>query len=456
MTARLETNEWLRLAGFLGLAGLLGLIAGVSPQLAVAGAAAVAYVIITFTDLRIGLALFVVVTFLETTAVVPGLGLAKVAGGALALSWLAKVVSDPASRRFIWTDYPVLSAALAAFLAWGVLSAVWAPLPGAALDTSFRYLLNAALLPIVYTAVRNANDARIVVIAFVVGAAVTATLGIVSPPTGGGVDGRLTSTIGDPNEVAATLAAGFMLAIGVSFGSPVGSLSRFALRTSAALCLIALLLTLSRGGLLALIAALLLAPFLAQNRPRAAAGVLALLVTAVVMVMTLAPAGAMDRFTARDGGSGRTDIWTVATRMINENPVAGVGNGNFITSASDYVLAPGALHDKRTLSTEGSVAHNIYLEVWAELGVIGLMLFLMILLGCLGAAIGASRRALHSGDRATAALAASLALALIALMTAYFFLSEQHGNKFWIILAFCPAVSTLTLNRSRLPAAADR
>lgn len=450
MTLHLERAEVLGLALGFGFAALIGLLAGVNPELAVAGALAVVYVLITLADLRVGLALFVAIIFFETIAVLPGLGLAKPAGGALALSWLAKIVTDPASRRFIWSDYPGFTAAVVAFLAWTVVSAAWAPEPARALDNSFRFLLNAALLPIVYTAVRTPRDARMVLTAFVIGAGVTAAIGILSPPTEG-MEGRLTGTIGDPNEFAATLAAGFMLAVGISFTTAPGSIARLSLRLTAALCLFALLLTLSRGGLVALVAALFLAPFLARHRLRAASAVAAFLIAAVILVASLAPDDAVDRFTARDGGSGRTDIWKVAIRMIDDSPIIGIGGGNFISSASDYVLFPGALHEKKTLISEGSVAHNIYLEIWAEVGLVGLLLFLTVLIGCLGAAVTASRQASRAGKSATATLYGSLALAVIALATAYFFLSEQHGNKFWVLLALCPAILSLQKNENDTP-----
>ncbi|HZJ29328.1 MAG TPA: O-antigen ligase family protein, partial [Solirubrobacterales bacterium] len=384
MTLRIGPSELLARTGFFGLAAMIGLLAGYDPQVAVAMAAAIAFLVITFADLRIGLALFVVAIFMETTAIVPGLGIAKVAGGALALSWLARIITDPDSRRLIWIDYPGLTALAVAFLAWSTISAVWSPLPGAAIDSSFRYLLSVAMLPIVYTAVRSPADMRMVIVAFVAGASLTALMGVASPPSSDGDLGRIASTIGDPNELAATLAAGFVLAIGASFGAPPASLSRLLLRVAAGLCLLAIVLTLSRGGLVAVAAVGVIAPLLAKHRARATAISLSCLAAAALGFLAFAPAEAVERIQSRDGGSGRTDIWKVAGRMIEDKPVIGIGSGNFPTSSSDYVLQPGALPDKPDLIYKPSVAHNIYLEVWSEVGLVGLLLFGGVIFGCLG------------------------------------------------------------------------
>ena len=282
-----------------------------------------------------------------------------------------------------------------------------------------------------------------VIVAFVAGASLTALMGVASPPSSDGDLGRIASTIGDPNELAATLAAGFVLAIGASFGAPPASLSRLLLRVAAGLCLLAIVLTLSRGGLVAVAAVGVIAPLLAKHRARATAISLSCLAAAALGFLAFAPAEAVERIQSRDGGSGRTDIWKVAGRMIEDKPVIGIGSGNFPTSSSDYVLQPGALPDKPDLIYKPSVAHNIYLEVWSEVGLVGLLLFGGVIFGCLGCAVLATQRALARDDVKLAALAAGVSLALVALFTAYFFLSEQHGNKLWLLLALGPAMLTI-------------
>lgn len=444
MAAQLRPVELLGALVLAFLAVCVGLVAGVDPRLAVAGSLGISFLLMMLADLRIGLGIFVAVTFLETTSVVPGLGLAKLAGGALALSWLALVLTQPSSRDFVWSEHPLFTAVLVAFVTWLGLSVVWAPEPGEGVSHWMRYALNAAVVPIVFTAIRSKDDLKTVVGAFVVGAGFTAVMALITPPDPELMDNvaRITSTIGDPNELAATLAAGFMLSVAMSRAQSRGTVARFAFVSIGVICVIASILTVSRGGVIALTAALLFSPLLARKKLQTAGIVATALVLIAGFILVLAPSGTVERLTDRDGGSGRTDIWKVATRIIEDRPISGVGVGNFPNASVSYVITPGAV-DSKTLISQPSVAHNMYLEIWAESGIIGLLLFLGVLGSCLGFAVIATKRFAAAGDPAMSAVAAGIALALVALFTAYTFLSEQTGNKLWVLLALCPALLSI-------------
>ncbi len=93
-----------------------------------------------------------------------------------------------------------------------------------------------------------------------------------------------------------------------------------------------------------------------------------MLVCVVAYIGVLAPSDARDRIIANDGGSGRTDIWKIGWRMVEDKPIAGIGVGNFQTSSIHYQIRPGAAAVRTDLADNPSVAHNSYLEIWAELG----------------------------------------------------------------------------------------
>jgi len=68
------------------------------------------------------------------------------------------------------------------------------------------------------------------------------------------------------------------------------------------------------------------------------------------------------------GRLGRMSTWTAAKQMIRDNPLTGVGRGNFVAYWSDH-YAPGIYGYQ--------VAHNIIAEVASEIGLIGLSIFLL-------------------------------------------------------------------------------
>ncbi len=91
MTVAIQPARW-ALATACLLAGLLGVLAGIDPILALGAAAAVVFVLIAFTNLAAGLVLFVLIAFLEFVfAGGPVLSLTKATGLLLALAWFAEV-----------------------------------------------------------------------------------------------------------------------------------------------------------------------------------------------------------------------------------------------------------------------------------------------------------------------------------------------------------------------------
>jgi O-antigen ligase len=451
MTLQVDRGRWLWGLGLGGLAALLGLLAGLDPKLAIAGSIALAFLLLTIADLRAGLAIFAVVSFLGLTSVASGVGLAKLAGFALAISWLAKVATSERDERQFWDDFPAFSFLLIAFFGWICLSLIWAGSTSAVSSSAMRYLLGMAVIPIVFTVLKRLRDVRVVMGAFVIGSVVSAAYGLVTaaPNAGSGEIERLAGTVGDPNLLASVLVVGMILGVAVALTLPRGSIARLTAATGALLCLLGVVDTFSRGGLLSLAMALIVAPFFARRKAAAICGGLIVVIAIATYFLAFAPQDARDRLSAENGGSGRTDIWTVGWRMVEAHPVVGVGAGNFPSASVHYVLEPGTLNNKRDLINEPAVAHNMYLQVLAELGVIGLAMFVAILTASVGAAIAAFRRFKRLGDQPMAILASAIAISLASILGSYYFLSEEYSKQMWLLLAFGPALLAIARARER-------
>jgi O-antigen ligase len=441
---RLESGRAPAAALVVGAAILMGLLAGVDPMVAVAGSVGVAFLLLTLASLPVGLTVFTTVSFLGLTSVSSGVGLAKLAGFALLLSWLAKSTTDAGTREYqLWTEFPGLTWVLAAFLAWACLSFLWAGDGSAVISSVSRYLLGIALVPIAFTALRDVKTVRAVMCAFVVGALFSAGYGVLAGSalsTEVGEPERLAGTVGDPNLLASVLVVAMIFSAALALTAKRGSLGRPLGWIGAAVCVIGLILTFSRGGLLTLAMALVIAPFFSRRKGAAFAGVALIALTVIVYFTALAPQDARDRLSAQNGGSGRTDIWRVGWRLVEANPAVGVGAGNFPAASVKYILVPGALTHKGTLIDEPAVAHNMYLQVLGELGVVGLAMFGAILLTSLGSGIVATRRFRERGDSELAILAAAGVVSLAALLGSYYFLSEEYSKQLWLLLAFGPAL----------------
>jgi putative inorganic carbon (hco3(-)) transporter len=428
-------------AALLTTALLVGVLAGYSPPLAVGLTLALVFVTLTLSNLTVGVCIFAVLSFIDTVVPVQGaLSAPKLLGLMLMLSWLALVTVGEREHRERLFSHPGFLFVLLLFVGWSLISATWAEHPGAAVLGFTRYLPNAMLFLIVFAAVRTRDQLLWVVGAFVIGAFLSGLYGIVVPPPPQDI-GRLAGAGGDPNETAAAMVAGLALATALAVAMRGKPLVRTACVAAGVICMLALFLTSSRGGLVSLAVALLAAVALGGRRrgTMLVAAVCAVLVT-VFYFATIAPDSVRERVTHPEGGTGRVDIWTVGWRMVQDNAIQGVGSGNFSTSSIHYLLQPGALLRDDFIVDTPKVAHNTYLQVLAELGIVGFVLFITILLFSFVCAFKAHRVAAAAGDRELDIIARATVVALVALFSAYVFVSRDYGKQLWLLLALCPVM----------------
>ena len=453
MTARLDPTEWLWLTGLAALAGFVGLLAGFEPKLAIAFSIAFGFVLLTFSNLAAGLALFAMFSFLE---LLPGTGavvsVGKIGGVLLALAWMAVIATRPDAKSDFFAVHPGMTAVVGAFLGWALLSATWAESPGAALGSFGRYLLNALLFLIVFTAVRNRKQAVWVAAALLVGAVAASVYGLA---VGGNYGDRLSGGGNDPDGIAAALVVGLAFSAGIAANLKGKPGLRLATAGAAAMCVLGIFFTASRGGLVALAVALVAAMILGGRwRGRIAVGAVIVTTVAVYYFAALASHQTKERITQAPTGSakmkeGRTTLWKVGERMAKANFVKGVGAGNFRNSSVHYLLEPGAVGRSDQVISKPLVAHNIYLEILSEEGVIGLSLFLMIAGFAIVCSVKAAREFAARGDRGGEMLARSLAVALIGLLAAGTFNSLNYNKELWLLFGFGPAMLAAARNTPR-------
>jgi putative inorganic carbon (HCO3(-)) transporter len=437
-------------AGLAAAALALGVLAGISPKLAIGAAVGLGFAGLVISNITAGLCFFIVLSFLEVLS--SSYGITKMVGFLLVLSWLAVVTTSDDAENDFMSAHPGITYLLAVFVGWSVASSIWAESASAAVNYSFRYAQNALLFLIVFSAIRNRRHARWAVGSFVIGASVAAIFAILNPPHPGLYDvARASGTIGDPNELAAVLVAGLILAgvlISLLRDSPT---LRLAAVGAAVLCAAGLFSTFSRGGLVSLGCALVAAIVVGGRWRRAAVMVTVVSVLSAVMFFAvLAPKQATERVTKVDGGTGRTDIWRVGARMVHAHPIRGVGAGNFQVSSVHYAIKPGAIKYDYFIEAP-KVAHNTYLQVLAELGFVGLVPFLMLLGFAFACVFKAARVFARVGDRDMELVARGVLLALIGILSADLFISGQFSKQLWLLLGLCPALLAIA-RRSSKPA----
>jgi O-antigen ligase len=442
--ARGEYAGWAAL--LLTTSAAVGLAAGVKPSLGVALAIGIAFSLVTISDVTAGLVLFTILSFLDVlnSSSSGAASFIKVAGLLLFASWYAQRLVGTASTRGAVARIPAnLLFCVVALALWSALSATWAESSGVALTSTLSYVLNMLLLPIVMVAVRRREHLYWVLGAFLMGAIISTAYGFISPAATGAVEGRLAGGIGDANEQAAVLVAAIPIALALG-----NAMRRPGLRLLAwgggVFCLIGVFTTLSRGGLIAL-GCVMVAAVAFGGRWRAKAAVLlaATALGTVTYYFAIAPLAARERVTSATT-SGRSDIWRVGWRMVEAHPLIGSGSGNFQEAAIHYVQGIGSITSANLIVNVPHVAHNVYLELLADLGIPGLLAFLGVAAFSMLAVAKAAHNFERQGDRDMELVARCLLLALVAFMSADFFLSGEFSKQLWLTFALCPAVLALS------------
>lgn len=328
------------------------------------------------------------------------------------------------------------------FVSWSTLTVLWAP----NLDWSLsRVGTYAGLLGVMYSlAVLDVSLVARVWGAALLGAGLSVPLGFVleHPNPLFREVGRFSGGGKDPNDYANLLVV--ILAV-THFGARryFGSFGRALLWGAAVLTFPAVVFSGSRTAMVCALALLGLAIIAGSDRRQAlrllAAGVFLVGALSVIDVgyarTTLARGASLVNWKSVATWAGRWDLWEAALRVFRENPVGGVGVGNFPWVAPQYSPYADAMVEARGYP-RAAVAHNSFLSVLAETGAIGLLLFVTLQVCSLRLAIARLGKD---------ALARGVALALAGYWIASLTLSWEYSK-----VAFLLYGSLLSLARARL------
>ena len=198
--------------------------------------------------------------------------------------------------------------------------------------------------------------------------------------------GRVFSTIGQANALAAYLVLSIPVAVALGLGVGVGRrpVRRMAPLGAAALMVVALFLTVSRGGYVGLAATLPVAGYAwrrtGTRRRRMLGPAVGLVIIVVVLALVPSTRAAATRTWSRvlslregsssDSTSFHLDEWRVAGRIVRSNPVVGTGPETFPDQFPRYsrVVLPA---DRVSLFDQYRVEspHNVFLAMATGAGI---------------------------------------------------------------------------------------
>lgn len=190
------------------------------------------------------------------------------------------------------------------------------------------------------------------------------------------------------------------------------------------------ILTYSRGGFIGLIFTLVLILFKFHRRLKTTIAV----GLAIILMIAFAPKAYWGRvstigdFVKNQNSADasleyRLGYLKLGEEMFFSNPIIGVGIGNYMES-----LPSGRILTKNE-------AHNTYIEIAAEAGIIGIVSFMLIIWLTLVSLRRTRYIMRRVGDRQLEGLSEALELSLLSFIVGAIFLSAQYEKTFWFIVA---------------------
>ena len=423
---------------------VVGLAVGRSPLIAVGAMTGLALMALLLSDLTIGVLAFVII---QPLALLIGGGesvISKGAGIILLATWIVALRYPSTRWRYpgFATNNPLLLTIAVAFLGWCIASTLWSIDVGLSVEAIQRYFLGFLLVGIVFTATRDRRSAILICGAFCLSAALSTLVGL---GTGNRIEGRLVGTLADANEFAAFCVPALLIA-GALAATADTPLRRFGFGAAAMICALGIVLSGSRGGIIAIGTALIVwTVFGGRWRVRVLTGSVAVAILLVGYLNVAASPATQARIATitqgesfgKSGGTGRTDIWRVGLRAYRDHPTKGSGVGTYTAATPRYLAQPGLVRRGDFFTDTPKVAHNTYLHILVEIGTVGLSLFIGFVLVCLAAAVRAALLFKRAGDEKMELLSRTLVAGTSGLLVADFFISGQYQRILWILLGLC-------------------
>jgi O-antigen ligase len=317
---------------------------------------------------------FVFIIPWENIFVLPGIGtIARLAGITAFVTGLLSLIVSPKIRF-----HPLHVCGLFFYFV-ALASFFWSLQPDLTLTRLITYAQLLAAAWLIFQLAVTEQQVHALFSAYVLGAMVAVLATIHSYLEEAGVfHARFAAPGFDPNDLAFILCLAIPLAWYLGFTHKQGVL-QWLYYIYPFLAIFAILLTASRAGFLGAVVAVLFLMLTYGRLPRSAkVAVFFLAIAGAGIVFTLVPSESIARAAMLDGEltreistlNERTIIWATGYEVFKESPLVGVGAGTFRAAVEPYLGRPGA-------------PHNVFVAVTVEQGVLGLLVFILILASAL-------------------------------------------------------------------------
>jgi probable O-glycosylation ligase (exosortase A-associated) len=254
------------------------------------------------------------------------------------------------------------------------------------------------------------------------------------------------SFLGDENDVALALIVALPYAWFLAQCPGMSIAKRVLYLTSAAIIVLGAVSTTSRGGFLGLVVVALGMLILSPNKIRN----LVLGVLFGGLVLTQIPQKYWDEMHTisverpDESSNERLYSWRRSWEMFLDNPIIGVGAGNWGWRVQAYELTSGEFNIEKMRPLRGRVAHSLYFTLLPETGIVGTAIYLgMVWMIARRLQRFRSLRNDHSDDpdwKTLVLLSRAMMVSLFGFLAAGAFISVLYYPQFWTLIGLVVAL----------------
>ncbi|GAA0114512.1 O-antigen ligase family protein [Clostridium senegalense] len=319
-------------------------------------------------------------------------------------------------------------------------SIIYSAEKGLALKETFRFITYIALLFIVKYEVKEKKSIETIINYFVFTTSILCVYGVIQYFTKIGLNPifissegtRITSTMENPNGLGAYLVLSFFPIFMLIFNENNKKSKVFYIITSL-LIVINIFLTYSRNATVGFMIGLLVLAFLYNYK--------FLSVFIIFVPIVLFDKSLINRFSNIKTSvlnDPRIKLWKVAGKMIKENPILGVGNGNYVALYDQYIEKYPELKYK---DYHRFSSHNSYLKIQSELGILGIISFALVIISSIRSVIKVYK---NSHNKMYKLFFMGVMASIIAFLAMNFldnlFFSPQTTTYFWLFIALSESI----------------
>ncbi|WP_459938084.1 O-antigen ligase family protein [Desulfonatronum parangueonense] len=262
----------------------------------------------------------------------------------------------------------------------------------------------------------------------------------------------------NPNDFGLTMALLIPFAISFLFSS-YGKIVKIIIMGSICLFLLSVMYSYSRNAFFALLLILAIFPFVFFNKVYMKFLTFGVTIFCLLFAFYFMPSGPKYRIYYRSIGvfeaesaqeldSGRTETNKAGIRIMFQNPIFGVGLGGFKDAYIDVALRSDDIDLVGSArSPQAAGAHNVFVQIGAQLGIVGLILYLLLVYFSYIEARRTARLFTAGGDKFLALLSSSIQVFIVVAIFVGMFTQMFGAKIFWVVIPLVIVLKRLALQQ---------